>query len=207
VTFRRRDMPAPHPITASRKRATIRSFALLVCALVLGATVVAGGPAPVKAGDSLTDLRLPSSTIPGCLNHWGLFGTGSGIAEPTCEGKAALAEWNEHAAAINAASETLARAANSPDKTAPLAIIDALDICAAATDVMARLYRPAPGAPYDDAAVVAWMRNWLAQSKLPAPVTVGDGFRAANAARSRSWRAQDWSAVETRQYRAPRCPI
>ena len=156
----------------------MRSFALLFCALVLGATVVAGGPAPVKAGDSLADLRLPSSTIPGCLNHWGLFGTGSGIAEPTCEGKAALAEWNEHAAAINAASETLARAANSPDKTAPLAIIDALDICAAATDVMARLYRPAPGAPYDDAAVVAWMRNWLAQSKLPAPVTVGDGFRA-----------------------------
>ncbi len=149
----------------------MRSLALLFCALLLGATAAA-------RADSLADLRLPSSTVPGCVNHWGPFGTGSGIAEPTCEGKAARAEWNEHATAINAASDILARAANFPDKAAPLAIIGALDACAAAVDAMARLYHPAPSAPHDDAAVVAWMRTSLEQSKLPSPVTIGDGFRA-----------------------------
>jgi hypothetical protein len=123
--------------------------------------------------------------IPGCVNDWGPLGTGSGVAEPTCEGKAALAEWNKHAAAISAASETLARAANSPDKTAPLVIIDTLDACAAAVDAMARLYRPAPSSPHDDAAVLAWMRNWLEQSKLPSPVTIGDGFRTLAGALAR----------------------
>ena len=156
----------------------MRSLALLFCALLLGATAAA-------RADSLADLRLPSSTVPGCVNDWGPLGTGSGIAEPTCEGKAALAEWNEHAAAINAARDTLARAANSPDKAAPLAVIDALDACAAAADTMARLYRPAPSAPHDDAAVLAWMRTWLEQSKLPIPVTIGDGFRALAAALAR----------------------
>jgi hypothetical protein len=58
---------------------------LLLCALLLGAAAAAHA-------DSLSDLRRPSSTIPGCVNHWGLFGTGSGIAEPTCEGKVALAK-------------------------------------------------------------------------------------------------------------------
>jgi hypothetical protein len=135
----------------------MRSLALLFCALMLGATVAAHA-------DSLADLRLPSSTVPGCVNHWGLFGTGSGIAEPTCEGKAALAEWNEQAAAINAASDTFANAANSPDKTAPLVVIEALNACAAAADAMAGLYRPTPSAPHDDAAVWAWMRTWLEQS-------------------------------------------
>ena len=149
----------------------MRSLALLFCALLLGATAAA-------RADSLADLRLPSSTVPGCVNHWGPFGTGSGIAEPTCEGKAARAEWNEHATAINAASDILARAANFPDEAAPLAIIGALDACAAAVDAMARLYHPAPSAPHDDAAVVAWMRTSLEQAKLPSPVTIGDGFRA-----------------------------
>jgi hypothetical protein len=70
-------------------------------------------------------------------------------------------KWNEHAAAINAASDTLARAANSPDEAAPLVIIDTFDACAAAADMMARLYRPAPSPPHDNAAVLGWMRNWL----------------------------------------------
>ena len=132
--------------TTPRKRAPMRSLALLLCALMLGITVVAWA-------DSLADLRAPSSTIPGCVNNWGLFGTGSGIAEPTCEGKAALTEWNNHAAAISAASDTLAKAANWPDKTAPRAVIDALEVCAAAADAMSRLYHPVPSAPHDDAAV------------------------------------------------------
>jgi hypothetical protein len=63
----------------------MRSLALLLCALLLGAAAAAHA-------DSLSDLRRPSSAIPGCVNHWGLFGTGSGIAEPTCEGKVALAK-------------------------------------------------------------------------------------------------------------------
>jgi hypothetical protein len=62
----------------------------------------------------LTDLRQPSSTIPGCVNHWGLLGTGAGIAEPTCEGNAARAGWNKHAVAISTARDTLAKAANRP---------------------------------------------------------------------------------------------
>lgn len=88
----------------------MRFLALLICALLLGAAAAAHA-------DSLADLRRPSSTVPGCVNDWWPLGTGSGMTEPTCEGKAARAEWNEHAAAISAASETLARAANSPDKT------------------------------------------------------------------------------------------
>ena len=95
----------------------MRSLALLFCALLLGANVAA-------RADLLADLRRPSSTVPGCVNDWGPLG--SGVAEPTCEGKAARAEWNQHAAAINAARDTLANAANFPDKTAPLAVIDAL---------------------------------------------------------------------------------
>ena len=156
----------------------MRSLALLFCALLLGATAAA-------RADSLADLRLPSSTVPGCVNDWGPLGTGSGIAEPTCEGKAARAEWNEHAATINAARDTLARAANSPDKAAPLAVVDALNACAAAADAMARLYHPTPAAPDHGAAMLAWMRTWLDQSKLPIPVTIDDGFRALAVALAR----------------------
>jgi len=156
----------------------MRGLALLFCALLLGATTAA-------RADSLADLRLPSSTIPGCVNDWWPLGTGSGMTEPTCEGKAARAEWNEHAAAINAVRDTLANAANRPDKAAPLVVIDALDACAAAADAMARLYHSGPAAPHDDAAVLAWMRTWLEPSKLPIPVTIGDGFRALATALAR----------------------
>jgi hypothetical protein len=91
---------------------------LLVFALLLTAAVVRE-PAPAKAGDSLTDLRQPSSTIPGCVNDWGPLGTGSGVTEPTCEGQAALAEWNEHAAAINTARDLIVQASNQPDRADP----------------------------------------------------------------------------------------
>jgi type IV secretory pathway TraG/TraD family ATPase VirD4 len=149
----------------------MRCLALLACALVLG-TIVA-----VRA-DSLADLRRPSSTIPRCVNDWGPLGTRSGVAEPTCEGKAALAEWNEHAAAINAARDILANASNWPDKAAPLAVVDALEACAAAADAMARLYHPAPSAPHDFETVLVWMRPWFERAKLPIPATIGEGFRA-----------------------------
>jgi hypothetical protein len=107
------------------------------------------------------------------------------MIEPTCEGKAARAEWNEHVAAISAARDTLANATNSPDKTAPLVVINALDACAAASDMLARLYRAAPAAPHDDTAVLAWMRAWLEQSKLPSPATISDGFRTLAAGLAR----------------------
>jgi hypothetical protein len=126
----------------------MRSLALLLCTLLLGAAAAAHA-------DSLADLRRPSSTVPGCVNDWWPLGTGAGMTQPTCEGKAARAEWNEHAAAINAARDILARAANAPDKAAPLAVIDALEACGAAADAMARPYRPAPAAPHDDAAELA----------------------------------------------------
>jgi len=71
--------------------------------------------------------------------------------------------------------------ASGSNDAAPLLVIDALDACVAAEDVMARLYRPAPSAPHDDAAVLASMRNWFPQSKLPSPVTRDDGFRAVAA--------------------------
>jgi hypothetical protein len=116
----------------------MRSLALLFCVLLLGATTAAA------RADSLADLRLPSSTIPGCINDWGPLGTGIGGAELTCEGKAALAEWNEHAPAVNAARDLLAQASNWPDKTNPQVVVNALDACAGAADAMARLYRPAP---------------------------------------------------------------
>ena len=46
----------------------MRSLAVLFCALMLGATAAADA-------DSLTNLRRPSSTVPGCVNHWGPLGT------------------------------------------------------------------------------------------------------------------------------------
>ena len=98
---------------------------------------------------------------------WAVLITGGcsapGPASPNRPAKAKWPwrKWNEHAAAINAASDTLARAANSPDEAAPLVVIDTFDACAAAADMMARLYRPAPSPPHDNAAVLGWMRNWL----------------------------------------------
>jgi hypothetical protein len=148
----------------------MRSLALLFGALLLGITAVAWA-------DSLTDLRRPLHDPR--LRQWLVAARhGSGIAEPTCEGNAARAGWNKHAVAISTARDTLAKAGNRPDKAAPRAVIDALDACAAAADAMTRLYHPISAAPHDDAAVVAWMRNWLAPSKLPILVTIGDGFRA-----------------------------
>jgi len=153
----------------------MRSLALLFCALLLSITAAA-------RADSLADLRKPSSTIPGCINDWGRFGTGVGVAEPTCEGKAALAEWSELAAAINAARDTLANTSNWPDTAAPLAVTDALQACADAADAMTRLYHLTPAAPHDFEAMRAWMRAWLEQSKLPSPASIGDGFRTLAAA-------------------------
>jgi hypothetical protein len=105
--------------------------------------------------DSLADLRKPSSTIPGCVNDWGAFGNGSGVVEPTCEGKAALAEWNKHAAAVNVARDTLLNASNRPDKADPHAVIDALNACAGAADAMERLYHPKQPHPHDLADALA----------------------------------------------------
>ena len=156
----------------------MRCLALLFCVLLLGITAAA-------RADLLTDLRAPSSTISGCVNEWGPLGTGSGMTKPTCEGEAALAEWNEHAAVINAARDTLANAANWPDKAAPLTVIDALQHCAGVADAMTRLYHSAPSSPHDDAEILAWMRVWLEQAKLPIPVTISDGFRTLAAALKR----------------------
>jgi hypothetical protein len=69
----------------------MRRLALLATALLICVSAAHADP--------ISDLQQPSSTIPGCVNDWGPLGTGSGVAQPTCEGKAALAEWNEHAAA------------------------------------------------------------------------------------------------------------
>ena len=154
----------------------MRSLALLALALLLGAY-------RRLAPNSLADLRQPSSTIPGCVNDWGPLGTGSGVAEPTCEAKAALAEWNEHAAAINPARDTLARAANSarqgghrtssstPRRRAPPPPMRWLGSTT-------RRHRPRTSTP----------RCWpgcgpgSSNRKLPIPATIGDGFRTLAAA-------------------------
>ena len=149
---------------------------LLALALLLSAAV-AREPAPAKAGDSVTDLRRPSSTIPGCVNDLGPLGTGSRITEPTCEGKAALAEWNEHAAAVNTARDLVVQASNQPDRADLQAVINALHACAAAADAMTRLYHPAQPRPRGFADVLAWMRPWFERQKLPIPDSIGDGFR------------------------------
>jgi type IV secretory pathway TraG/TraD family ATPase VirD4 len=149
---------------------------LLALALLLSAAV-AREPAPAAAADSLADLRQPSSTIPGCVNDWGPLGTGSGVTEPTCEGKAALAEWNEHAAAVNTARDLIVQASNQPDRSDPQAVINALHACAGAADAMARLYHPAPSALRDFDRVLVWMRPWFERAKMPIPATIGDGFR------------------------------
>jgi hypothetical protein len=149
---------------------------LLVLALLLSAAV-AREPAPAASGDSLADLKQPSSTIPGCVNDWGPLGTGSGVTEPTCEGKAARAEWNEHAAAVNTARDLIVQTSNMPDRADPEAVINALSACAAAADAMTRLYHPAQPRPRDFADVLAWMRPWFERHKLPMPDSIGDGFR------------------------------
>ena len=143
---------------------------LFVVALLLCATAA--------RADSLADLRQPSSTIAGCVNDWGPFGTGPGVVESTCEGKAALVEWNRHAAAIYAARDVLVRASDLPlDRTDPRAVIEALNTCGTAADGLAGLdHQQQPGTG-EFFAVLAWMRPWFAREKLPAPGSIGDGFR------------------------------
>ena len=84
----------------------MRCLAMLACALLLGATTV--------HADLLSDLRRPSSTIPGCVNDWGPLGTGAGVARPTCEGKAALAEWNGYTSAKSAHPRRRGRSPAAP---------------------------------------------------------------------------------------------
>lgn len=146
--------------------------ALFVVALLLATTTTNEAYA-----DSLADLRQPSSTIPGCANDWGPLGTGADVVEPTCEGKAALAEWNQYAATVNAARDTLVNAANWPDKADPRAVLDALKAAAAAADAMERLYQPGLNGQRDFADVLAWMRPWFERQKLPVPTSIGDGMR------------------------------
>lgn len=152
----------------------MRSLALLALTLLLGMTTA--------RADSLADLHRPSSTIPGCVNDWGPLGTGAGVAEPTCEAKAALAEWNGHTAAISAARDRLVQASRLPDRADPQMIVNALNACAAAADAMARLDHPAPLAPHEYADVLAWMRPWFKKHKQPIPAAIGDGFRTLAAA-------------------------
>jgi hypothetical protein len=147
----------------------MRCLALLATALLLCVSAA--------HGDSLSDLRQPSSTIPGCVNDWGLLGTGSGVVEPTCEGKAAVAEWNEHAAAVDTARDLLVQASDLPDRADQQAVVNALNACAAAADAMTRLYHAAQPRPRGFADVLAWMRPWFEHQKLPIPAAIGDGFR------------------------------
>jgi type IV secretory pathway TraG/TraD family ATPase VirD4 len=143
---------------------------LLVLALLLSAAAA--------RADTLADLQKPASTITGCVNHWGPIGTGAGVVEPTCEGKAARAAWNAQAAVINQARDVLVRASDLPlDRTKPQAVVDALNRCAAAADALQRLYHPGPDGRQDFVSVLAWMRPWFAHQTLPRPASIGDGFR------------------------------
>jgi hypothetical protein len=140
---------------ASRMRRLLLILALLACAISAHA-------------DTLADLRKPSSTIPGCVNDWGPLGTGAGVIEPTCESKAALAQWNRHAIAVYAARDVLVHAADVPaTRTDPRAVIDALNACAEAVDALARLYHPKQPRVRAFADVLTWMRPWFSREKLP----------------------------------------
>ena len=149
----------------------MRGLVLLAGVLLLGITVA--------RADALAELQRPSSTVPGCANDW----EPPAAAEPTCEGKAARAEWNRHAAAVDAARDTLVNASNSPDTAAPITVIDALDICAAAADAMARLDPPVDNDAF--AAVLDQMRPWFVHQTLLIPDAIGDGFHTLAAALAR----------------------
>ena len=99
------------------------------------------------------------------------------VAQPTCEGNAALAEWNEHAAAVNTARDLLVQASDLPDRADPQAVVNALNACTAAADAMTRLYHPAQPRPRGFADVLAWMRPWFERQRLLIPDSIGDGFR------------------------------
>ena len=152
------------------------------CLSLVAATLLLLG-APAARADTTGDLLKPSSTVPGCANDWGPFGTGSGVVEPTCEAKAALAEWDAHAATVNLARDTLRGAIDLPaERTDPRTVASALDAAAAAVDAMARLYDPAAPQWGDFAEVLAWMRPWFERQRLPLPGSVGDGLRTLSGA-------------------------
>jgi len=138
----------------------------LAVALLLGT--------PAAHADTLADLRQPSSTVAGCVNEWGPL---VGVA-PTCEGKAALIEWEAHAAAVNVARDTLVNASNLPtERTSPQVVVTALGAAAAAVDAMTRLYDPAEERRGGFADVLAWMRPWFERQHRAIPGSIGDGLR------------------------------
>jgi hypothetical protein len=146
----------------------MRCLALLATALLLCVSAA--------RADSISDLRQPSSTIPDCVNDWGPLGT-SGVVQPTCERKVSLAEWNEHAAAVNTARDLLVQASHLPDRADPQAVVNALNACAAAADAMTRLYHPAEPRPRGLNDVLAWMRPWFERQRLAIPNSIAAGFR------------------------------
>jgi hypothetical protein len=140
--------------------------------VVWGAVCVSG------RADTLADLLRPSSTVPGCVNDWGPLGTGEGVVTPTCEGKAALTEWETLSAAVNVARDTLVNASNLPtERTSPQTVVNALNAMAGAIDAMATLDNPSHPVPGGFADVLAWMRPWFERLRLPIPATIGDGLR------------------------------
>lgn len=142
---------------------------LLVLALLLSAIVA--------HADTLADLRKPTSTIAGCINHWGPGGTGED-AGPTCKGKAARAAWKAQAVIIDQARAVLVRASDlPPDRTKSQVVVDALNRSAAAADALERLYQPGPDGRQDFVSVLAWMRPWFGYQHLLRPASIADGFR------------------------------
>jgi hypothetical protein len=177
----------------------MRRAVLLYGALLLGASIAA-------RGDSPADLSRPSSTVPGCLNDWGPLGTASCIAQPTCEGKAVLGERNDNTAAVHAARATLVNASNRPDQAPTLAVVDAIDACAAAANAMARLYHPTPKPPHELATTLAWTRGSFEQQKLPVVASIGDGFHIGRSAAHRGVRAPETRRTGGRMCRPPPRP-
>jgi hypothetical protein len=99
------------------------------------------------------------------------------VAQPTCEGNAALAEWNEHAAAVNTPRDLIVQASDLPDRADPRAVVNAFNACAADADAMTRLYHAAAPRPRGLADVLAWMRPWFERQRQPIPDAIDDGFR------------------------------
>ena len=149
----------PHALPAVRRRAAAvrdrrpRSIRSPICA---------SPRRPLRAASTIGDRSAPARVS----------------SNSTCEGKAALVEWNRHAAAIYAARDVLVRASDLPlDRTDPRAVIEALNTCGTAADGLAGLdHQQQPGTG-EFFAVLAWMRPWFAREKLPAPGSIGDGFR------------------------------
>lgn len=157
-------------LAPSWRAQTVASVACLVAAVFAG----------TGRADTLADLQRPSSTIPGCVNDWGSGGSGmaAGAVTPTCEGRAALAAWNTHAAAIDVARDAVVNASNLPtERTDPQGVITALIAAAAAADAMTPLYHPAQPRPGNFTDVLGWMQPWFERQHLPIPASIGDGLR------------------------------